>query len=103
MFDASAKFPPAVVLQGYLHFPGDFDSCLEVVAPGFTGKYVGHRKSKQDQPLIRFPTHLVKKHFGLRDDNDEEDSLGILEFGQIMLGRYTPSVCTDLDVVLWIL
>ena len=41
MFDASAKFPPAGVLQGYLHFPGDFDSCLEVVAPGFTGKYVG--------------------------------------------------------------
>ena len=38
MFDASAKLPPAGILQGNLHFPGSFDACLAVSGPEFQGK-----------------------------------------------------------------
>ena len=43
MFDASAKIPKTGVMQGHLSFPGNFDSCLEVVSTSenqnFRGKH----------------------------------------------------------------
>ena len=41
MFDASAKIPKTGLMQGRRAFPGNFDSCLEVVATNlnFRGKH----------------------------------------------------------------
>lgn len=104
MFDASAKLPPPGMLQGTLHFPGNFDSCLEVMGPGFTGKYVGltfveksednpmNTKSQQTVVPMKFPTNkmiLLKEV----EEEDEEDPLAILKSGQVKLGRCIPSVC----------
>ena len=35
MYDASAKIPRVGLLEGHQHFPGNFDSCLEVVSQQF--------------------------------------------------------------------
>ena len=35
MYDASAKIPRVGLLEGHQHFPGNFDSCLEIVSEDF--------------------------------------------------------------------
>ena len=39
MYDASAKVPRTGLISGHQHFPGNFESCLEVAAKEFTGKH----------------------------------------------------------------
>ena len=100
MFDASAKLPSSGILQGnFMHFPGNFDSCLEVVGPGFTGKYVlltfaeldlslfGRNLKKSNQKLPntvtnKFPAHKVREIIKLTDD-PEQDPLALLKSGKI--------------------
>ena len=43
MYDASAKIPRVGLLEGHQHFPGNFDSCLEIVSDDFddTGNFRG--------------------------------------------------------------
>ena len=41
MYDASAKIPRVGLLEGHQHFPGNFDSCLEVVS--------SHAEDEMDQ------------------------------------------------------
>ena len=118
MFDASAKFPSSSVLQGSLSFPGNLDSCLEVVAPGFTGKYVllqfiesdfswMHRKQEQIFEMklkemklehimlsMKSPGEKIRKHITGAGGN----LLSILKTGTIVHGKCIPSVCSDMDV-----
>ena len=121
MFDASAKLPPSGLLQGTLHFPGNFDSCLEVVAPEFTGKHclltffefeismwgrslkdmreMSPNPMKFQNPLTRkFPTHELRKLTGLKDEEEEQDPLALFKSGMLRLGRCVPSVCDDEDI-----
>ena len=39
MYDASAKVPRTGLISGHQHFPGNFDSCLEIATKDFTGKH----------------------------------------------------------------
>ena len=116
MFDASAKLPPSGVFQGNIHFPGNFDSCLEVVAPTFRGKYFMltfverdlSGTSKVDDENVM---EIMRKHPDLswklptpvghktRVESGRPDPLLLLKSGVIRLGRCFPSVCTDSDVI----
>ena len=56
MFDASAKIPKTGVMQGHLSFPGNFDSCLEVVSTSENQNFRGKHCMIQGLPYGGFAT-----------------------------------------------
>ena len=108
MFDANGGLAAGPgLLQGNSHFPGNFHSCLEVAAPGFSGQHCLVLPAGDEllggallplQPAARLlpaPPPRPAQLPGLA-----EDPLAVFRAGGLRLGRCIPSSCTAPDLQL---
>merc|ERR1712168_226288 len=114
------------MMNGIYHFPGNFESCLEVEAPDFTGKHcllttldknafpegmapaIADDEFEKRKPIslgskenVFFKPHTLARMGTTKDGTDNTTQTiiaGLLKYGLIRLGRCVPSVCTAEDV-----
>ena len=119
MQDASAKYPRLGLLEGHQHFPGNFQSCLEIktgdkvigdgkhcmmlgVYPGLASD--GERELTQGElrSIIkgeRFCRHLVNNcTFLYLEQNTRGLFFQVIANGFLTMGRCVPSACDRDDV-----
>ena len=98
MLDASAKVPRTWVTSTKTQYPGNFDSCLEIATPIFTGQHCmmaagGGSDVPQGRDFRDTYHQLTSPH------NYNARSAGLVAGGvMILLGRCVPSTCSKKDV-----
>ena len=120
MYDASAKIPRVGLLEGHQHFPGNFDSCLEIVSEDFDdiGQFSGkmcmsmglatvspqeaERKIKGNlisHMLLSLHYLILETYSMFAFNNNNIRMANVLKNGFVFLGRCIPSVCSMDDLM----
>ena len=59
MFDASAKLPKTGMLRGRRHFPGNMDSCLEILVKDSELDFSGEVQTEDNDLLLLTQENIV--------------------------------------------